>query len=156
MQYVTLAYAVLCVFDAGVVRGYSGFGSSLLAITSLSLLLPPAEIVPSVFMPEIAASLHLLPSVWSDIHWRALTWLAIGCLIGTAFGVYALASVPTAPLTLALAIFALSATALLAQGYAMKRMPGAALETRQVAGRVNTLAESFPCMLYFVSDQRLR
>lgn len=127
MQYVAFAYAVLCVVAAGVVRGYSGFGSSLLAITSLSLLLPPAEIVPSVFMLEIAASLHLLPSVWRDIHWRALTWLTIGCMVGTPFGVYALASVPTAPMTLALAIFVLAATVLLAQGYALKRMPGPAL-----------------------------
>jgi uncharacterized protein len=156
MQYLTLVYAVLCVFGAGVVRGYSGFGSSLLAITSLSLLLPPAEIVPSVFMLEIAASLHLLPSVWRDIHWRALAWLATGCLIGTPFGVYVLASVPTAPLTLALAIFVLAATALLAQGYAMKRMPGAAftLATGVASGLCNG---SFgiggpPVILFFFSS----
>ena len=90
-------------------RGYSGFGFSLLAITSLSLLLPPAQTVPSIFIMEVAASLHLLPSVWRDIHWRALLWLAIGSLVGTPFGVYALAHVPAAPMTLALAVFVLIA-----------------------------------------------
>jgi uncharacterized membrane protein YfcA len=127
MQIATLAYAVACIFGAAVVRGYSGFGFSLLAITSLSLLLPPAEVVPSIFLMEVAASLHLLPSVWRDVHWKALLWLAIGCLIGTPFGVYALAHVPAAPMTLALAIFVLGATILLAQGYALKRMPGPSL-----------------------------
>jgi uncharacterized protein len=126
MQLPILAYAIACIFGAAVVRGYSGFGFSLLAITSLSLLLPPAEIVPSIFIMEVAASLHLLPSVWREVHWRALSWLALGCLLGTPFGVYALAHVPAAPMTLALALFVLIATALLAQGHALERMPGAA------------------------------
>jgi uncharacterized membrane protein YfcA len=107
MQILILFYAVVCIFGAAVVRGYSGFGFSLLAVTSLSLLLPPTAIVPSIFIMEVAASLHLLPSVWRDIHWRALLWLAVGCLVGTPFGVYALAHVPAAPMTLALAVFVL-------------------------------------------------
>jgi uncharacterized membrane protein YfcA len=126
MQILILVYAVACIFGAAVVRGYSGFGFSLLAIISLSLLLPPAEIVPSIFMMEIAASLHLLPSVWRDIHWRALLWLGLGCLLGTPFGVYALANVPAAPMTLALAVFVLVSAILLARGYALKTMPGPA------------------------------
>jgi hypothetical protein len=124
VQILVLAYAVACVFGAAIVRGYSGFGFSLLAIISLSLLLPPAEIVPSIFIMEVAASLHLLPGVWRDIHWGALTWLAIGCLVGTPFGVYALAHVPAEPMTLALAVFVFIAAVLLMRGYALHRMPG--------------------------------
>ena len=37
------AYSIACVFSAAIVRGYSGFGFSLLSITALSLALPPAE-----------------------------------------------------------------------------------------------------------------
>ena len=69
---------------------------------------------------------HLLPGVWRDIHWRALLWLGLGCLLGTPFGVYALANVPAAPMTLALAIFVLVSAVLLARGYALKTMPGPA------------------------------
>ena len=87
MQALILGYATACVFGAAVVRGYSGFGFSLLTIVSLSLLLPPAQIVPSIFIMEVAASLHLLPGVWRDIHWQALLWLTVGCLVGTPFGV---------------------------------------------------------------------
>ena len=139
MQGLTLAYAVACIFGAAVVRGYSGFGFSLLAITSLSLLLAPAEIVPSIFMMEIAASLHLLPGVWHDIEWRSLLWLAAGCFIGTPIGVYALAHVPAAPLTLALAVFVLVFAMLLAQGYALKSRPGTAatLATGTASGLFN-------------------
>jgi uncharacterized membrane protein YfcA len=126
MQILILLYALVCVFGAAVVRGYSGFGFSLLAITSLSLLLPPAESVPSIFIMEVAASFHLLPGVWRDIHWRALLWLTVGSLVGTPFGVYALAHVPPAPMTLGLAVFVLIAAILLARGYALKSLPGRA------------------------------
>ena len=126
MQILTLLYAVLCIFGAAIVRGYSGFGFSLLAIIALSVLLPPAEIVPSIFLMEIVASVHLLPGVWRDIHWRALLWLSVGALLGTPFGVYALAHVPAAPMTLALALFVLIAAILLSRGYALKSLPGPA------------------------------
>jgi uncharacterized protein len=96
----------------------------MFAIVSLSVLLPPTEIIPSIFIMELVASLHLLPGVWRDVQWRALLWLTIGCLVGTPFGVYALAHVPAAPMTVALAVFVLIAAILLARGYALKSLPG--------------------------------
>lgn len=126
LQLVILAYAAVCIFFAAIVRGYSGFGFSLLAITSISLVLPPVQIVPSIFLMEVAASVHLLPQVWRDIHWRALLWLVLGCCVGTPVGVYALAHAPAAPMTLALAIFVLGAALLLAKGFQMRHLPGTA------------------------------
>jgi uncharacterized membrane protein YfcA len=69
---VLLAAAIAIVFLAAFVRGYSGFGFSLLAITALSLLYTPATIILSIFLLEIAASIHLLPGLWRDVHWRSL------------------------------------------------------------------------------------
>ena len=124
MSLPVLAIATVFIFLAAIVRGYSGFGFSLLAITSLSLVLKPAEIVPSIFMLEIAASLHLLPGIWREVHWRSLIPLIAGCLIATPLGVMLLASVPPAPMQLALSIFVLIATYLLWCGFALKRIPG--------------------------------
>lgn len=111
------------VFLAAIVRGYSGFGFSLLAITSLSLIFAPAQVIPAIFMLEIAASLHMLPSIWRDVHWRSLAFLLAGTVVGTPVGVYFLANVPQAPMTLALAAFVLVATLLLWRGFALKSMP---------------------------------
>ena len=97
MSLTILGYATICVFLAAMVRGYSGFGFSLLTVTALSLVLPPAEIVPSIFMLEVAASIHLLPGIWKDIHWRSIGPLLVGCLVGTPFGVWFLANVPPRP-----------------------------------------------------------
>jgi uncharacterized membrane protein YfcA len=132
-------YAIACVFAAAIVRGYSGFGFSLLAITSLSLALPPTEIIPPIFMMEVAASLSLLPGIWKDIHWRALGLLGAGCLIGTPVGVWFLASVPAAPMKIVLASAVLVAVGLLWSGYTRKTMPGAAetIATGGISGLLN-------------------
>lgn len=134
-----LAYSIVCVFLAAIVRGYSGFGFSLLTVTALSLVLPTAEIVPSIFMLEIAASIHLLPGIWRDIHWRSIGPLLIGCLVGTPFGVWFLANVPAAPMQVALGIIVLTFTILLWRGFALQTMPGlaASVATGGASGLLN-------------------
>lgn len=122
----TLAYGVVCVFLAAIVRGFSGFGFSLLAIISLSLVLPPAAIVPTILMLEVAASLHLLPSIRKDVHWRSVGWLLAGCIAATPIGTYLLARVPEAPMKLALAVCVLIAAILLLRGFVLKKAPGPA------------------------------
>lgn len=121
---IILALSCVIVFLAAIVRGFSGFGFSLLTITALSLFYPPAEIIPSIFMLELAASANLLPSIWKDIHWKSLGPLTLGCLIATPVGVWALANFPAAPMQIALSIFVLGATFLMWRGYALKTMPG--------------------------------
>ncbi len=124
-----IALACLIVFLAAIVRGFSGFGFSLLAITALSLIYRPSEIIPSIFMMELVASLNLLPSIWKDVHWRSLGPLTLGCLIATPFGVWALAHVAAAPMQMAMSIFVLGAAGLMWRGYALKTMPGTLAST---------------------------
>ena len=156
MSYPILAYAISCIFLASIVRGFSGFGFSLLAITSLSLVLPPAQVVPSIFMLEVAASLRLLPEVWKDIHWRSLAPLIIGCLVATPFGVYLLANVPAPPMQVALGIFVFISTVLLWLGFALKSMPGTMAST--AVGAASGLANGAfgiggpPVVLFYFSS----
>lgn len=156
MDWGPLAFACFCIFAAAIVRGFSGFGFSLLAISALSLVYTPAEIVPSIFMLEVAASIHLLPSIWKDVHWRSLLPLTLGCLIATPVGVYLLANVPARPMQLALSAFVLIATALLWKGFALKSMPGAAAST--AAGAASGLANGAfgiggpPVVLFYFSS----
>jgi uncharacterized protein len=138
MDWLPVIFACVCIFGAAIVRGFSGFGFSLLSITALSLVYAPAQIIPSIFMLEVAASLHLLPSIWKDIHWRSLLPLTLGCLIATPLGVWALANVPARPMQIALALFVLAATFALWRGYALKSMPGPVAST--AAGAASGLA----------------
>jgi uncharacterized protein len=133
-----LALSCLVIFLAAIVRGFSGFGFSLLTITALSLFYPPAEIIPSIFMLELAASANLLPSIWKDIHWRSLGPLTLGCLIATPIGVWALAHFPPAPMQIALSIFVLIATFMMWRGFSLKTMPGPVAST--MAGAASGLS----------------
>ncbi|CAN5549576.1 sulfite exporter TauE/SafE family protein [soil metagenome] len=129
MPEVTLTLAIAFVFLAAIVRGYAGFGFSLLAVVSLSLLMPPETFVPSIFVMEIAASIHMLPGLWRAIHWRSLMSLIAGCIVGTPFGVWLLASVPAPPMQVALAVFVLIVTGLLWLDFSWKAMPHPAAAT---------------------------
>jgi uncharacterized protein len=124
MQLTLIAFASSCIFTAAVVRGYAGFGFSLLSITALSIVLEPRQVIPAIFMLEVCASIHLLVTSWRDVHWQALSWLVAGCVIGTPLGVYALANAPAAPLKLGLASVVLIIAVLLSRGFALKSMPG--------------------------------
>jgi uncharacterized protein len=116
--------AIAIVFAAAIVRGFSGFGFSLLTISALSLFYPPQAILPPIFMLEILASLSLLPSVWRDIHWKTLLPLILGATAGTPIGVWALSTLPARPMQLALSAFVLIAVILLWRGFALKSTPG--------------------------------
>jgi len=120
-----LAASSALIFLAAIVRGFSGFGFSLLSITAISLFMPAREIVPSIFLLEVAASLNMIPSIWREIDWRGLAFLLIGYVIALPFGVYALANVPAPPMQVALGIFVIVTGIMMLRGFQLKKTPGA-------------------------------
>ncbi len=121
-----IAISAFIIFLAAIVRGYAGFGFSLLTITALSFFYQLQEIIPSIFVLEIAASLHMLPGIWKDIHWKSMMPLILGAAVGTPIGLQLLTSLPTRHMQLALSGFVLLATCLMWRGYSIKSMPGRA------------------------------
>lgn len=119
--------AFIVVFVAGVIRGYSGFGFAMVAVTGLSLAFPPAVAVPVVLILEVLASLKLIPKVRRDVDWRSLRWLLAGAFPATPVGVYLLATVPARPLQLAISLIVIIAAILLLYGWVWKKMPGTPL-----------------------------
>jgi uncharacterized protein len=119
----TLVFAAGSTLVAAFVRGYSGFGFSMISIMLLSLCLPPAEIVPPILCLEVAASIWLLPQVWKDVHWRSLLWLSMGVILTTPIGAYLLAATPQKPMRIGIAAAVLAFAVLLRRGFTLKRMP---------------------------------
>lgn len=120
-----LALGSAAIFLAAIVRGFSGFGLSLLAITAISLILPVAQIVPSIFLLEIAASINLIPSIWREIQWGSLRWLMVGYVVGLPIGGYALINAPAAPAQMVLGIFVIGTAILMLRGFHLARTPPA-------------------------------
>ena len=124
-----LALSSAAVFLAAIVRGFSGFGFSLLSITAISLILPVKQIVPSIFLLEIAASINMLPGIWREIHWRSLTWLMVGYVIGLPAGAYALIYAPEAPTQVVLGILVIGTAILMLRGFRLETTPAAPAST---------------------------
>jgi uncharacterized membrane protein YfcA len=74
----------LIVFFAAIIRGYAGFGFSVVA--GASLFMPTKEVVPLVLVMEILASLQRAQNIWSGINWRLLLWIMVGSLIFVPLG----------------------------------------------------------------------
>jgi uncharacterized protein len=124
-----LALSSAAIFLAAIVRGFSGFGFSLLSITAIALILPVKQIVPSIFLLEIAASINLIPGIWREIHWRSLTWLMVGYVIGLPAGAYVLIYAPEAPTQIVLGMFVIGTAILMLRGFRLEKTPGTAAST---------------------------
>jgi uncharacterized membrane protein YfcA len=118
---VLMIFFCATVMVAGYVRGYGGFGFSMITVAALSLFSAPAQVVPVVLLLEVAASLFLLPGIWRLVDWPILSWLLAGVAAGTPVGVWILGSVPPAPMKMAVAVIIFSMALLLRQGFVVKR-----------------------------------
>jgi uncharacterized membrane protein YfcA len=152
----SLIVTLISVFVAGIIRGYSGFGFAMVAVTSISLVLPPIHVVPLVLILEVLASIKLVPQVWKDIDWHSLRWLLAGSLLATPIGVYLLANMPAEPMRISISLIVLVAAILLLYGWAWRRMPGRPLilTTGVTSGILNGAAAigGPPVILFYLSS----
>jgi len=102
---------------AAIVRGYSGFGFSAIVIAGASLVIEPAAIVPALFILEIIASIHMLPSVRHEIDYPNFWPLFAACVVGLPAGQFLLVHLPADTIRVCMSLGILLATALLWHGY---------------------------------------
>jgi uncharacterized membrane protein YfcA len=122
------------VFLAAMVRGFSGFGFSLLSITAISVFMPVRDIVPSIFLLEVSASINMIPSIWRDVDWRGIGFLLLGYVIALPIGVHALANVAAAPMQLALGVLVFVTGLAMLKGFRLQVTPGPAAMVATGAG----------------------
>jgi len=87
-------WAALLVFIAALVRGYTGFGFTAVAIAGLNLIWPVHSSVPIILVLDFVASAALLRKGWRGVDSILLRGLAIGALAGMPVGLVLLALVP--------------------------------------------------------------
>ena len=103
------------------------FRFAMIVIAALALFEAPAVVIPMVLLLDLAASVHLVPSLRQDINRPILTPLVVGALVGVPLGVAVLTTLPVAPMRLAIGVAVLVAAITLANGVRAPRMPGRGL-----------------------------
>ncbi len=124
LDMLSLLFCMAAVFAASVIRGFSGFGLSALVVSSLSLVLPPAEIVPMTLLLEAVASLRMLPAVRHDLDWRIMGGLLVGAVPAVPAGAWLLASLPDAAMRGVISLLVLGASLMVWRGMVFSRAPG--------------------------------
>ena len=152
----TLAYAWAAIFLGGFVRGYSGFGSSMVWVTALTQVMPAWRVVPIILVLEVLASAHLLPGAWKDVHWASVRPLMAAAWLATPLGVWALARLSPATMQLAISLVVIATAALLWRGFRLSRTPGTAatLGLGAVSGVLTgaTSANGPPLVIFYLSS----
>ncbi|MGJ9413637.1 sulfite exporter TauE/SafE family protein [Aeromicrobium sp. CF4.19] len=154
---ITIVAAAVVVAIGAVVRGYSGFGASMFWVIGLTLLYPPATVVPTVLALEVVASISLLPAVWRQVEWRSMSWMLGATVATTPIGIALLAWLPAEPMRVVVAVSILVATLAMAVGVSFGRRErvGTALGAGGISGVVNgsTGIGGPPAVLLYFSDR---
>lgn len=93
------------VLVAFVIRGISGFGSGIILVPPLALMLPLHTVVPVVTLLNYIASLRLGMKDLDRISWRELGLLAPSSVIGMLIALYLFRTLHPSTLTTALGVF---------------------------------------------------
>ncbi|ATY12068.1 sulfite exporter TauE/SafE family protein [Amycolatopsis sp. AA4] len=121
-----MAFAVAALLAGGLIRGYSGFGASLVWVSCLCLVLPPPAVIPSTLLLEIASSVTLLPKSWPDAHRPSVRWLLAGALVGLPIGIWFLSALPERATRLTVGLVVGISALALAFSRRTRRLPGPA------------------------------
>lgn len=76
------------VFMAGTTRGFSGFGSAMILSPGLSFLFNPQQVVATVILLEMTASVGLVPEALAKTKWRKVLPMVFAAIVMIPIGAY--------------------------------------------------------------------
>jgi uncharacterized membrane protein YfcA len=148
---VELAVAAGIVFVGSMVRGFTGFGASLIWISGLTFLMDPDEAVPVIFCLEVLVSAQLLPACRHEVDWSVLKGLLLGVLVGMPLGAALLLAVNPGPMRLLVSVVVLISAIALGSGVTIPTGGrGATVATGVASGALNgAVATGGPPVIVF-------
>lgn len=73
-------WLALTIALAGIVRGFTGFGTALIFVPVAGLFLPTAQVIATITMTGVASTMALLPRAWRKANHREVGLLVIAAL----------------------------------------------------------------------------
>jgi len=109
---------------AGVVRGFSGFGSALIYMPLIASIYDPRTAAVTIILIDLVSSAPFTVPELRRCIWNEVMTIWTVSLIGIPLGVWALLVLDPVPLRWFIAAFVLSALAVLVLGWRYRKAPG--------------------------------
>ena len=110
-----LAAAVTAI--AGLMRGYTGFGSSMLMAPVFAILFGPATAVVMIITMDVIVSAQLVPRALGEARWRFVVPMAGAAVAAMPLGAWILAALDAGLVTKGMAGLVLALVVVLASGW---------------------------------------
>lgn len=81
-------------FVAGIVRGFTGFGTAMIYLPVAGQVLSPFEALTTLLIKDLTGPLIHVPRAWREGHPSDVARLGLGALVGLPFGVWVLSQIP--------------------------------------------------------------
>lgn len=101
----------------GVMRGFAGFGTTLIMVPFFSLLMPPSEAVFIALATDVLVMIPLLPNAVRDAQWKYIWPMIIGVFLATPLGVMVLKITNPDVMEIFIAILVIGSAFLLLSGW---------------------------------------
>jgi uncharacterized membrane protein YfcA len=102
---------------AGLVRGFSGFGSALIYVPLMSAVYGPRIAAPTFVLQDVVCGLLFLSGVWQKAHWREVLPMAACAVFAAQFGTLILQYADPVALRWALCALVATVIVILASGW---------------------------------------
>lgn len=107
ITFLNIGIALIVVLFAFFVRATIGFGSGLISVSILTILLPIRLTVPIVFVLDFIGSMILGAYDFKEVEWNGLSYLLPFTVVGLLFGAYLLKYANPQKITIILGVFIL-------------------------------------------------
>ncbi|GFE65874.1 sulfite exporter TauE/SafE family protein [Litoreibacter roseus] len=112
-----VVWLILTISLAGIVRGFTGFGTALIFVPVAGRFLPPQDVIVLITLTGVASTAALLPRAWRQAERRDVGLLALAALLTVPLGVLTMQA--TDPATVRWVVAAIASVTVLsvATGY---------------------------------------
>ena len=112
-----LAWLIITVVFAGLVRGFAGFGTALVFMPIAAAVTSPVWAIIIMMSFDIFGPIALLPRAWRDGEPTEVSLLVVGAILGLPIGVYLLTQVDPVLFRWLVSILSMTMLILLASGW---------------------------------------
>jgi uncharacterized membrane protein YfcA len=122
-----MAAAVLVMIAAGLLRGFAGFGGTMVIVPGLSLLIPTPQAVAIAILLNCAVTVQLMPGIRQHADWRRIAPMGLAAVLTPPLGALILTAVDAEVMRRVVALVVLAFTVVLMRGWRLKGRPGPAM-----------------------------